>query len=89
MKECIEAQINVTVFQDELKEAKKTGSMDEVFGKYCRKTPAFKTCIKNFKDPLKQCLDENEKSTLETVLEVMKKLGEFLCYNDGDRLASK
>lgn len=63
--------------------------MDEVFGKYCAKTPAFKICVKNLTDTVKQCLDDNEKSTLDTVLEVSKKLGEFLCYNDGDRLASK
>lgn len=79
----------MTVFQEELKEARKTGSMDEVFGKYCAKTPAFKKCVKNLTDTLKQCLDDNEKSTMDTVLEVLKRLGEFLCYNDGDRLASK
>lgn len=88
-KSCVEAQINVTAFQEELNEAKKTGSMDEVFGKYCARTPAFKSCVKNLTDTLKECLEEDEKATLNTILEVLKKLGEFLCYNDGDRLASK
>lgn len=89
LKSCLENQVNATVFQDELEAAKKTGSMDEVFGKYCAKTPTIKACVKNFTDSLGECLDSGEKNTLNTTLEVLKKLGEFLCYNDGDRLASK
>lgn len=88
LKSCLELQINATVFQDELEEAKKTGSMDEVFGKYCAKTPAIKDCAKNFTGYLRDCLDPNERGTLNVTLEVLKRLGEFLCYNDGDRLAS-
>lgn len=63
--------------------------MDEVFGKYCAKTPEIKNCAKNFTTYLGECLAPSERSTLNTTLEVLKRLGEFLCYNDGDRLASK
>lgn len=89
LKTCIEGQINATVFKDELEAAKKTGSMDEVFGKYCAKTPTIKKCVGKFTDTLRECLDTNERNTLNTTLDVLKKLGEFVCYNDGDRLASK
>lgn len=63
--------------------------MDEVFGKYCARTPAFKNCVKSFIDTLKECLEEGEKTTLNNVLDLLKRLGEFVCYKDGDRLASK
>lgn len=89
LKSCVEAQINVTVFQNELEEAKKTGSMDEVFGKYCGRTPEFEKCANSFTDKLKRCLTEDEQKALDAALDVAKKLGEFLCYNDGDRLASE
>lgn len=89
LKDCIQALGNVTTFHDELEEAKKTGSMDEVFGKYCAKTPQVKTCIKDFRVHLEACLDSTEKTALNTTLDIVRRLGEFLCYKDGDRLASK
>ena len=87
LKDCIQALGNVTVFHDELEEAKKTGSMDEVFGKYCAKTPQVKTCIRDFRVHLEACLDSTEKTALNTTLDIVRRLGEFLCYKDGDRLA--
>ncbi|XP_030767822.1 27 kDa hemolymph glycoprotein-like [Sitophilus oryzae] len=37
IKNCVTENINVTQVQEELEEAKKTGSMDVVFAKYCKK----------------------------------------------------
>ncbi|KAL3270156.1 hypothetical protein HHI36_009214 [Cryptolaemus montrouzieri] len=61
--------------------------MDEVFGKYCRKRPQLKACSDKFLDKMKLCLAEDEKKSLNTVLDLLKELGEFACYKDGDRIA--
>lgn len=81
--------IDIEVAKNELEEAKKTGSMDEVFGKYCNKRPQAKECVLSFIDSIKPCLEETEKQALNVTLGVVKQLSEFVCFRDGDRIASK
>lgn len=74
---------------EELEVAKKSGSMDEVFAKYCNKTPHFIDCTKTVTDKVTLCLNPEEKDNMKVVLNVTENLGKFICDKNGDRLASK
>lgn len=89
LQTCIEELVDLDTIKKEIDESKKTGSMDEVFGKYCKKRPEFKKCVDKFLEKLKLCLIDDERKNLETVLNLIKELGEFACYKDGDRIASE
>lgn len=89
IQECVQNNINVTVAQAELEEAKKTGSMDEVFAKYCKRIPNYMDCIQNVTEAARPCLEDKEKESLNVVLNVTESLLNFMCYKDGDRIASK
>ncbi|KAG5898151.1 hypothetical protein JTB14_034007 [Gonioctena quinquepunctata] len=86
-QQCVEAYINMTVVQEELEEAKKTGSMDEVFAKYCKKWPDIYTCFDNATVLARQCMREKEEASFNKTLEILAELQEFSCFKDGDRLA--
>lgn len=89
LQECIEAQVNVTAVQEELEEAKKTGSMDEVFAKYCKKIPDVMSCVKKVNEAVKECLEDKEKDSLKILSNITESLLDFACFKDGDRIASK
>lgn len=63
--------------------------MDDVFGKYCRKRTDIKQCVEKVIEATKPCLEDNEKEALNITINIIKELGEFACYRDGDRIASK
>jgi hypothetical protein len=88
LQTCITNFVNVTVLANEVEESKKTGSMDEVFGKYCAKRSKVVTCVNSFISNLRPCLNAEENKALNVTLDILKQLGEFLCYRDGDRIAS-
>lgn len=85
----MESQVNVTALQEELDEAKKTGSMDEVFREYCKKIPNVMSCVKNVTDAIKPCLEDKEKDSLKTLSNITESLLDFACLKDGDKIASK
>ncbi|XP_044754779.1 27 kDa glycoprotein-like [Coccinella septempunctata] len=86
-QECISNFVNVTELREEIEEAKKTGSMDEVFGKYCKKYPELSNCTDSFLESIQPCLEDNEKKSLNMSIALTHKLKEFICYKNGDRLA--
>ncbi|XP_076265549.1 27 kDa hemolymph protein-like [Rhynchophorus ferrugineus] len=86
-KTCLQGKINPDQIKSELDEAKKTGSMDEVFGKYCKKRPEIKECILRTVNISKECLEENEKTALDNAIRVIDEILDFACFRDGDRLA--
>ncbi|CAG9761085.1 unnamed protein product [Ceutorhynchus assimilis] len=86
-RKCLETKIDPTKVKDELEEAKKTGSMDEVFSKYCNKRSEYKECILKTVNVTKECMDESESNAVDTVIRVIEEIGDFACYRDGDRLA--
>lgn len=88
LQTCLQGFVDIEIFKNEVEESKKTGSMDEVFGKYCAKKPKISHCVKNFTDSLEPCLDVDEKNALNLTLNILRQLGEFVCYKDGDRIAS-
>lgn len=63
--------------------------MDEVFAKYCAKSPVTLDCIKNLTVAIEPCLDEGERENLKLVLNVSESVANFICYKDGDRIASE
>lgn len=87
LKSCITDKVNISNIQDELEEAKKTGSMDEVFAKYCQKWPDVYQCVENVTVTVRSCMTEKEEKAFNKSLEIMEDLQEFMCFKDGDRLA--
>ncbi|XP_056639026.1 27 kDa hemolymph protein-like [Diorhabda sublineata] len=84
---CLHNLVDLETVEKELEEAKKTGSMDEVFLKYCKKRPQMKNCVKIFYDAFEPCLEEDEKNAVNLTANVVSELGNFACFKDGDRLA--
>uniref|UniRef100_V5I8Q2 Hemolymph protein n=1 Tax=Anoplophora glabripennis TaxID=217634 RepID=V5I8Q2_ANOGL len=66
---------------------KKTGSMDEVFGKYCNKWPSIYACLDNVTLTARSCMDDKEEVAFNKSLQIVSELQEFMCFKDGDRLA--
>lgn len=73
----------------ELEEAKKTGSMDEVFGKYCAKRPEAMEKLKDITETFKKCLEPDERKSVDMKLNLTEKMVTFLCEKDGDKIASE
>nr|CAH7742636.1 unnamed protein product [Callosobruchus chinensis] len=73
--------------QKELEKAKNTGSMDEVFGKYCKRWPDIQACFQNATSFARQCMDTKEQDAFNRSLTILQELQEFVCFKDGDRLA--
>ncbi|XP_060527627.1 uncharacterized protein LOC132702831 isoform X1 [Cylas formicarius] len=86
-KTCIEGLIDINGIKNEIEESKKTGSMDEVFGKYCNRRPQLKECIQKSVDVAKECMEESEKQALNVTADLLEEIGNFACFHDGDRLA--
>ncbi|CAG9860593.1 unnamed protein product [Phyllotreta striolata] len=84
---CIENLISIDAFKTELEVSRQSGSMDEVFNKYCKKIPKFRACIKKTYDALEPCLEEKEKNAVNFTSNIVQQLGEFACFKNGDRLA--
>lgn len=84
---CMQGLMDADTIKAEIEEAKKTGSMDEVFGKYCNKRPKIQSCLDMVTDKVKLCLDDNEKDALNITLDIVRQLGDFICFKDGDRIA--
>lgn len=89
LQTCIQDKVNVTEAQIQIEEAKKTGSMDEVFAKYCRKIPEFMVCVNDVTDSVRPCLEEKEKDSLVILQNLTESLLNFTCLKDGDRMASE
>ncbi|RZC39450.1 uncharacterized protein BDFB_010644, partial [Asbolus verrucosus] len=87
LQTCLQGFVDFNVLKNEVEEAKKTGSMDEVFGKYCAKRPTLSSCTQTFINALRPCLNAEEKKALNITLDILKQLGEFVCFRDGDRIA--
>lgn len=84
---CLESLVNTTVLQREIEDAKPTGQVDEVFKKYCAKTPQFKGCFRDMTEAAKPCFTPDERNNLKTVYNVSEQLAEFICFKEGDRIA--
>ncbi|XP_057655861.1 27 kDa hemolymph protein-like [Diorhabda carinulata] len=87
IQSCLESYVNVTIVEEELENAKKNGSMDEVFAKYCKKWPDILACLDNTTAIARTCMDEREEDAFNKTLNIVNDLQNFMCFKDGDRLA--
>ncbi|XP_026490126.1 27 kDa hemolymph protein-like isoform X2 [Vanessa tameamea] len=85
--ECLKELVDPAKLQDEIEAAKPTGQVDEVFKKYCEKTPSFKSCFRNMTESVKPCFSVEEQKNLKTVYNISEQLAEFVCFKEGDRIA--
>ncbi|KAK9892882.1 hypothetical protein WA026_022562 [Henosepilachna vigintioctopunctata] len=86
-QECVSNFVNATQLREEVEEAKKTGSMDEVFGKYCNKYPELSKCRNDFIEAMTPCMEEKESKSLNISIGLMDKMKDFICHKNGDRIA--
>ncbi|KAL4710394.1 hypothetical protein ACJJTC_008796 [Scirpophaga incertulas] len=84
---CLKVLVDPMALQMEIEEAKPNGKIDEVFKKYCEKTPSFKKCFKDMTEAVKPCFSEKERANLKTVHNITEQLAEFICFKEGDRIA--
>ncbi|KRT86252.1 hypothetical protein AMK59_1772, partial [Oryctes borbonicus] len=87
LHEFLRDTINVTVVMSELEEAKKTGSMDEVFAKYCAKKPDAMSRLRDITETFKKCLEPSDQESIDMKLNLTEKMVHFLCEKDGDKIA--
>ncbi|KAK5644384.1 hypothetical protein RI129_005684 [Pyrocoelia pectoralis] len=73
--------------QQEIEEKRKTGSMDEVFKKYCDMRPEFFTYSHKLNDAIESCLTDSEKPVFKLGVNISESLMDFICEKDGDRVA--
>ncbi|XP_045446093.1 27 kDa hemolymph protein-like [Melitaea cinxia] len=85
--ECMKGLFNIDTIKKEIEEAKPNGALDEVFKKYCAKTPELKTCLHTFVTGMTPCLDATIREHINTVSNGTDKLIDFVCHKDGDRIA--
>ncbi|KAL2731373.1 27 kDa hemolymph protein-like [Vespula squamosa] len=87
MEKCLKSLINMTELNAEMENAKPKGELDEVFKKYCRRSPILKTCVNNFTTAIEPCLEQRERENKRIVLNITESLLNFICYKEGDRIA--
>ncbi|XP_031350142.1 uncharacterized protein LOC116175908 [Photinus pyralis] len=87
IQKCIEDNFDFSKIESELSEKRKTGSMDDVFVKYCGKKSVVDACMQNFTEAVSPCLENVEKSSLKLLLNITDNLIDFGCHKDGDRIA--
>ncbi|XP_041975994.1 27 kDa hemolymph protein-like [Aricia agestis] len=85
--ECVKTLFNPDTIKQEIEAAKPNGELDEVFKKYCAKSPQLKTCIHTLTTGVTPCLDAKVRDHIAYVDNSTDSLIDFLCYRDGDRIA--
>ncbi|XP_072940810.1 27 kDa hemolymph protein-like [Epargyreus clarus] len=85
--ECVKSLFDAEVVKKEIEDAKPNGSLDEVFKKYCAKSPQLKTCIHSLTSGVTPCLDSSVREHIGAADNATDQLIDFICYKDGDRIA--
>ncbi|XP_034824227.1 27 kDa hemolymph protein-like [Maniola hyperantus] len=85
--DCMKAIIDADTLKKEIEEAKPKGALDEVFKKYCAKSPQLKTCIHTLMTGVTPCLDTTSRDNVGFANNATDQLIDFVCYKDGDRIA--
>merc|ERR1712223_510549 len=85
---CVMQNFDISSIQSEVAAKEKTGDLDLVFKKYCG-APVNKTrpCLKDFLKASRRCLKTEDKPSLDITLRMIDSAIEFMCQNDGDRIA--
>ncbi|XP_049866455.1 27 kDa hemolymph protein-like [Pectinophora gossypiella] len=85
--ECGKSLFDPETIKKEIEEAKPKGALDEVFKKYCAKSPQLKTCIHTLLTAVTPCLDATLREHVTSINNATDQLIDFVCYKDGDRIA--
>ena len=85
--ECGKSLFDADTIRKEIEEAKPNGALDEVFKKYCAKSPQLKTCIHTLVDKVAPCLESDLRENVGAINNATDQLLDFVCYKDGDRIA--
>uniref|UniRef100_A0A2A4J1E9 27 kDa hemolymph protein n=1 Tax=Heliothis virescens TaxID=7102 RepID=A0A2A4J1E9_HELVI len=85
--DCVKGLFDMETLKKEIEEAKPNGALDEVFKKYCAKTPELKSCIYNLLDGVTPCVDSNIREQINSAKNGTDQFIDFVCYKDGDRIA--
>jgi len=89
-KRCVEENINSTALQQDIEKYSKNGELDELFVSRCRDLPpVILPCMEQRLDELGQCLNETErgKNYTGTLMAALSAAFDFLCFNNGERIA--
>ncbi|KAJ8668076.1 hypothetical protein QAD02_009739 [Eretmocerus hayati] len=84
---CTKDIVNFNTLQQEIKDNTYNGDLDKVFKKYCKKQPTVEKCLKDFAEKIEPCLEPVEKQTKQTLDKITKKILDFVCFKEGDRIA--
>ncbi|XP_060527628.1 27 kDa hemolymph protein-like isoform X2 [Cylas formicarius] len=84
---CIDEIVHFESVNAEFEKARKTGSLDELFGKYCTRRPEFRKCLSMTTDVAEECLLQNERESLSDMGKWVEQITEFACFKNGDRIA--
>ncbi|XP_059052443.1 27 kDa hemolymph protein-like [Achroia grisella] len=85
--ECVKGLFDFSTIKKEIEDAKPNGALDEVFGKYCAKSPQLKTCIHSLTTSISPCLESTTREQIGPLNNGADQLIDFVCYKDGDRIA--
>ena len=84
---CLKSLVDINQLNAEMEAAKPTGDLDEVFKKYCAKSPILKQCVLDLTNALEPCLEHLERKNKPIVLNITNSLLDFICFKEGDRIA--
>ncbi|CAG9560667.1 unnamed protein product [Danaus chrysippus] len=85
--DCLMGLFDFNTVRQEIEAAKPKGALDEVFKKYCEKSPQLKTCIHDVTAAVSPCLDQSQRERIPYADSATDQLIDFVCYKDGDRIA--
>lgn len=86
-EECLKGLIDFKQLTEEMEKAKPTGDLDEVFRKYCKKSPILEGCVMDFVNASNACLTPEERGSKQLIQNVTRQLLGFVCFKEGDRIA--
>ncbi|CAG4941448.1 unnamed protein product [Parnassius apollo] len=85
--QCVMGLFDVNTLKREIEEAKPNGALDEVFKKYCAKSPQLKSCIHSLTAGVAPCMDQTVREHIASADNATDQLIDFVCFKDGDRIA--
>lgn len=87
LMECVGKHIKMAKLQREVNVSIARGELDVVFKKYCKKRDKLVACAEEVFTKLERCTNDQEKQDLNVTRKVIDAGIDFVCHNDGDRIA--
>ncbi|MPC12136.1 27 kDa hemolymph glycoprotein-like [Portunus trituberculatus] len=87
LMECVQKHINFNKLEEEVNASIARGELDVVFKKYCKRRSRLMACAEDMFTKVERCADEKQKQDLNITRRVIHAGIDFVCHNDGDRIA--